>query len=422
MKTSRFSVKRILSTCVISLSLFFLYSFKAEAQERMSCYSTGPNSERCRVDEPNVRLRQELVTIRFRPGDRITVDAGGCVQTGGVGATWKRYVNPSGPNSDRLYHGLIYIPYATTDFPRSPTVDWLVRIEDVIGRTLFIPERRNVPNPQLLDAMTLGYEDDDYGDNGYWGHDDGTGDQCRGVGPAYVILNINHSVEPAPTVRAPVNLTGAWQADDGAVYFMRQVGRTVWWTGLSNDGGSSFTNVFRGEWHFNSGPADPADYGSITGEWADLPRGTSAQYGTLTIRAYFSGELRKISQTGGFGGSVWRRAPIVRPVGREAREGFPSRGGSLTGVWSATDQGTYYLRQVGNTVWWLGVSSDDGWTFANIFRGTVEGNTITGDWSDVPRGVFQNGGVLRLNASGGSASLSLTSVGASLAGYVWTRR
>ena len=33
-------------------------------------------------------------------------------------------------------------------------------------------------NPQLT-FLRLGYEDDDYSDNGYWGHDDGTGDQCK---------------------------------------------------------------------------------------------------------------------------------------------------------------------------------------------------------------------------------------------------
>ena len=38
------------------------------------------------------------------------------------------------------------------------------------------------------DSLWLAYSDDGYGDNGYWGHDDGTSDQCKGVGSALRIL------------------------------------------------------------------------------------------------------------------------------------------------------------------------------------------------------------------------------------------
>ncbi len=40
-------------------------------------------------------------------------------------------------------------------------------------------------------ALELGYEDDGYSDNGYYSHDDGTGDQCRNVGNAFVHLIIS---------------------------------------------------------------------------------------------------------------------------------------------------------------------------------------------------------------------------------------
>lgn len=54
-----------------------------------------------------------------------------------------------------------------------------------------------------------------------------------------------------------------------------------------------------------------------------------------------------------------------------------SNGIDLTGSWAASDVGTYYIRQIGNTVWWLGLSSDQGLTFANVFRGTVQtGNVV----------------------------------------------
>src|ERR1700761_737493 len=41
---------------------------------------------------------------------QVIVSAGGCVQTGGKGLTWKRYVDPQGANSDRFYHGIIGMP------------------------------------------------------------------------------------------------------------------------------------------------------------------------------------------------------------------------------------------------------------------------------------------------------------------------
>jgi|SRR3954471_10880951 hypothetical protein len=62
---------------------------------------------------------------------------------------------------------------------------------------------------------------------------------------------------------------------------------------------------------------------------------------------------------------------------------------NLTGTWKANDGGTYYIRNIDNDVWWLGISSnDDGKTFSNVLKGQIHINnkTITADWSDIPRG------------------------------------
>jgi hypothetical protein len=70
----------------------------------------------------------------------------------------------------------------------------------------------------------------------------------------------------------------------------------------------------------------------------------------------------------------------------------------ITGKWTANDGGTYYVRQLGNVIWWLGMTSDDdGRTFTNVFKGTIQGNNITGDWSDVSRGATNNHGILNVN-------------------------
>ncbi len=72
-----------------------------------------------------------------------------------------------------------------------------------------------------------------------------------------------------------------------------------------------------------------------------------------------------------------RRRPLPTPV---------DGGVNLTGAWHSNDVGTYYMRQIGDTVWWLGMSRDQGRSFANVFRGTVGGGVIEGAWVDVPMG------------------------------------
>ncbi len=72
---------------------------------------------------------------------------------------------------------------------------------------------------------------------------------------------------------------------------------------------------------------------------------------------------------------------------------------NLTGTWKANDGGTYYIRNIGNDVWWLGISSnDDGKTFSNVLKGQIHINnkTITADWSDIPKGTNGYNGKLTL--------------------------
>ena len=76
----------------------------------------------------------------------------------------------------------------------------------------------------------------------------------------------------------------------------------------------------------------------------------------------------------------------------------------LTGVWSSDDAGTYYVRQIDNTVWWLGLSVDEGRTFANVFRGTLQSGQVSGNWMDVPLGQTEGGGGLAFTSSEGPQS------------------
>ena len=150
-----------------------------------------------RISHPNVK--QAVTTypsIKFLPGDSVSIDAGGCAQTGGHGRTWKRYVDPRGPNADRLYHGKVSIPGLTNGLVRIQNAPMFKKAE-----TIHAPG--TVPADQMV--LQLGYEDDGYGDNGYRGHDDGTGDQCKNSQDAFVVVSVGHNGTIAAN---PENFTG----------------------------------------------------------------------------------------------------------------------------------------------------------------------------------------------------------------------
>ncbi|MFI9082250.1 hypothetical protein ACIGW8_38555 [Streptomyces sioyaensis] len=139
-------------------------------------YSPGCSSTTlpidCTITEPVVTQRETTYPFAFLPGDHVTVSGGGCVQTGGHGLTWKRYVDPASDGD--LYHGLITIPGATGD---------LVRLVNVVGRQYVVGGRGG--------SLKLGYEDDGYSDNGYYAHDNGTGNQCLNSVNAFVRIVVS---------------------------------------------------------------------------------------------------------------------------------------------------------------------------------------------------------------------------------------
>jgi hypothetical protein len=87
---------------------------------------------------------------------------------------------------------------------------------------------------------------------------------------------------------------------------------------------------------------------------------------------------------------------------------------NLTGVWDSHDGGTYYIRQLDETsLVWLGMSSDHGYTYSNVFSGRIEANVITGEWVDVPaaRGGIRGSGQLTLMMGpGGTSAITLTAI------------
>jgi len=90
----------------------------------------------CTINKPIVDRPEWIYpNVVFAPNDRVYVAGEGCVQTGGSGANWKRYVNPGGADSDHLYHGLVRIPTARLAW--TDVGNTLTRIQNVVERLSF---------------------------------------------------------------------------------------------------------------------------------------------------------------------------------------------------------------------------------------------------------------------------------------------
>jgi len=103
----------------------------------------------------------------------------------------------------------------------------------------------------------------------------------------------------------PASLTGTWVANDGGMYFLRQIGDALWWLGLSGGllhPGLQFCNVFHAS----------VTASAVTGEWSDVPRGATSGRGTLTLRPAGEDQLLRIAESGGYGASIWRRTSTSR--------------------------------------------------------------------------------------------------------------
>ena len=93
----------------------------------------------------------------------------------------------------------------------------------------------------------------------------------------------------------------------------------------------------------------------------------------------------------------------------------PTGVGDLTGAWQGNDSGVYYIRHVGDCVWWFGTEVRDikpGETrqpgFANVAAGRMVGTQIDLEWADIPLGDILNGGGLTFAYDDATDTLTLT--------------
>lgn len=93
---------------------------------------------------------------------------------------------------------------------------------------------------------------------------------------------------------------------------------------------------------------------------------------------------------------------------------------SLSGYFRANDGGLYLIRAAGSTIWWLGKSADDGASWTNVFKGTRNGNIITGQWADLNEGASGTG-ALTLRVTKNFQLVRINAVGSGFGGTRWLR-
>jgi hypothetical protein len=103
-------------------------------------------------------------------------------------------------------------------------------------------------------------------------------------------------------------------------------------------------------------------------------------------------------------------------TGSLSRKPYPA----LSGVYYANDGGSYRIREAGSDIWWLGKSSDNGASWTNVFKGTRNGNTITGKWIDLNPGAT-GAGVLTLRVTKNFQLVRINAVGSGFGGTRWLR-
>jgi diacylglycerol O-acyltransferase / trehalose O-mycolyltransferase len=155
-----------------------------------------------------------------------------------------------------------------------------------------------------------------------------------------------------------LRLTGRWSADDGGVYYIRQVGDQIWWNGMSGregpskDLGRDFDNVAHGTLK-----------GVVLGlEFADVPRGNVHGHGRLSIRAEAddAGELRLRRVSGDFGGTIFTpcEPEPVRVDGFARPYSFKIPFGTAANFWrGVTDHNALFSPDIpgaGLSAWALG--------------------------------------------------------------------
>lgn len=205
------------------------------------------------------------------------------------------------------------------------------------------------------------------------------------------------------------DLTGFYRGDSGncGQAYIRQIGNNVYWFGEHPNG--SFGHVFSGTISGNT----------LTGNLWDVPKGTLMNKGNCVYS--ISADGNTLTLTGGtIGCNVLSKTtlPATLPASRPMQAGS----GALTGVWDCNDGAATYVREDGNDFIFFSEAKNNGTRpgFANLYIGKRNGNTITGNWIDVPKGTHLGSGAMTLRVESDTRFVRVGEANG-YGGGVWTR-
>ncbi|CAF3538219.1 unnamed protein product [Rotaria sp. Silwood1] len=96
----------------------------------------------------------------------------------------------------------------------------------------------------------------------------------------------------------------------------------------------------------------------------------------------------------------------------------------LSGTWKCDDGGLYYIRQLGNVMWWFGtqqVAARCQPKFSNVLHGIIDSSVINAQWCDVPLGRHRLSGSIILEIIGVN-EFKKTSCEGTFGGAIWQRQ
>lgn len=201
-----------------------------------------------------------------------------------------------------------------------------------------------------------------------------------------------------------------FRGNDSGLYYAKQINEKdeMWWVGEHPT--SNWVNVFQGS--LSIGDDNECRW---EGKFFDVPKGRVCNSGPLelggvSLSSGASVLTRRTSDTP-FGGSLWSPGFSREFADLGADQlcpGFEGEGlENLTGLWVGDDSGSYYIHDLRGTnefVWFAehpGAEPDEpgaprGRQWANVFIGERDGSSVTGRWSDVPKGEIDQHGRLEL--------------------------
>jgi hypothetical protein len=98
----------------------------------------------------------------------------------------------------------------------------------------------------------------------------------------------------------------------------------------------------------------------------------------------------------------------------------------ITGKWNGNDGGIYYIRQIGNDIWWFGTNVFNAGSefniFSNVLHGTRSGLTIDAQWQDVPLGDTKSKGDISLTIAPTGEKISKKSASGGFGGNTWIKK